>query len=87
MLNCSYADSTGDGRVSAHMQIFRGVVPKRFYELVIIFATRAHGRAREAQPHMDVRLRRLPIFVEKAVQVLSISYKWSPEYLSAVDTS
>ena len=23
-------------------------------------ATRAHGRAREAQPHMDVRLRRLP---------------------------
>lgn len=41
MLNCSYADSTGDGRVSAHMQIFRGVVPKRFYELVIIFATRA----------------------------------------------
>ena len=50
-------------------------------------ATRAHGRAREAQPHMDVRLRRLPLIVEKVVQVLSISYKWSPEYLSEVDTS
>lgn len=37
MLNCSYADSTGDGRVSAHMQIFRGVVPKRFYELVTLY--------------------------------------------------
>lgn len=37
MLNCSYAASTGIGRVSAHMQIFRGVVPKRFYELVTLY--------------------------------------------------
>ena len=33
---------------------------------------------------MDVRLRRLPRTFEKAVQVLSISYKWRPEYLSEV---
>ena len=37
MLNCSYAASTGIGSVSAHMQIFRGVVPKRFYELVTLY--------------------------------------------------
>ena len=33
-------------------------------------ATRAHGRAREAQPHTDVRLRRLPSSLFLAAQVL-----------------
>lgn len=50
-------------------------------------ATRAHGRAREAQPHMDVRLHRLPKDWFLVVQVLWTSYAWSPEYLPRADTS
>ena len=54
MLNCSYAASTGAGRVSAHMQIFRGVVPKRFYELVTFYKYKV---LQPAQTNIHVRLR------------------------------
>ena len=54
MLNCSYAASTGAGRVSAHMQIFRGVVPKRFYELVTFYKCKV---LQPAQTNIHVRLR------------------------------
>ena len=57
MLNCSYATSTGIGRVSAHMQIFRGVVPKRFYELVICFTQDARRGGMRFGWSKTIRLR------------------------------